>query len=200
MTGTGFDIFYFALMLILPLSALAARRLPIGSTLKMALAWIAIFVVLMIIVGNWGRVAPALQPIADTLGISDQSVSGSTVRIRMAEDGHFWTNVAINGVQRRMLVDSGATTIALSVATAKVTGLDLNESAFPVMIDTANGRIVAHRVTIKTLKVGSVTVTDIAAVVSEAFGGTDVLGMNFLSRLKSWRVENGTLILEPRGQ
>jgi aspartyl protease family protein len=65
------------------------------------------------------------------------------------------------------------------------------------MIDTANGRIVAHRVTIKTLKVGSVTVTDIAAVVSEAFGDQDIIGMNFLSRLASWRVEGRILILQP---
>jgi aspartyl protease family protein len=34
-------------------------------------------------------------------------------------------------------------------------------------------------------------------VVSPAFGDTDVLGMNFLSRLKSWRVEDGVLVLVP---
>jgi aspartyl protease family protein len=200
MTDTGFDVFYLALMLILPLSALIARRLPIGSTVKMALAWIAIFAVLMIVVGNWGRVAPTLQPIADTLGISDQSVSGSTVRIRMAEDGHFWASVAINGVQRRMLVDSGATTTALSTDTAGAAALDLNESIVPTMLNTANGSVSAQRTTIRTLEIGSINATDLPAVVSPAFGGTDVLGMNFLSRLKSWRVENGTLILEPRGQ
>jgi aspartyl protease family protein len=199
-TGTGFDIFYFALMLILPLSALAARRLPIGSTLKMALAWIAIFVVLMIVVGNWGRVAPALQPIADTLGISDQSVSGSTVRIRMAEDGHFWANVSVNGVQRRMLVDSGATTTALSTDTAEAAALDLNESIVPTMLNTANGSVSAQRTTIATLDIGSIHAKDLPAVVSPAFGDTDVLGMNFLSRLKSWRVENDMLVLEPKGQ
>lgn len=199
MNDRGFDVAYLALILILPPSTLIARRLPLGSTVKMALAWAAIFGVLIIIVGNWGRVAPLIQPVADTLGISDQSVSGSTVQIRMAQDGHFWANVMINGVQRRMLVDSGATTTALSSSTAKAAGLDLNTSIVPTMLDTANGSVTAQRTTIAKLDIGSISATELPAVVSSAFGETDVIGMNFLSRLKSWRVEGNILILEPKG-
>ena len=47
------DVVYLALMLILPISALAARRLPLGETVKMALAWVAIFGVLFIVVSLW---------------------------------------------------------------------------------------------------------------------------------------------------
>lgn len=43
----------YALVLILPLSALIARRLPIGDTVKLALAWVAIFGVLFIVVTLW---------------------------------------------------------------------------------------------------------------------------------------------------
>lgn len=53
MTETGFDALYLALMLILPISALAARRLPITQTLKMALAWAAIFGVMFLLVMLW---------------------------------------------------------------------------------------------------------------------------------------------------
>lgn len=53
MTETAFDAFYLALMLILPISALAARRLPISQTLKMALAWIAIFGMMFVLVSLW---------------------------------------------------------------------------------------------------------------------------------------------------
>ncbi len=199
MNDRGLDVAYLALILILPLSSLIARRLPLGSTVKMALAWAAIFGVLIIIVGNWARVVPLIQPVADTLGISDQSVSGSTVQIRMAQDGHFWANVMINGVQRRMLVDSGATTTALSSSTAKAARLDLNASIVPTMLDTANGSVTAQRTTIAKLDIGSISATELPAVVSSAFGEPDVIGMNFLSRLKSWRVEGNILILEPKG-
>ncbi|HEY8433253.1 MAG TPA: TIGR02281 family clan AA aspartic protease, partial [Sphingomicrobium sp.] len=47
------------------------------------------------------------------------------------------------------------------------------------------------------LKVGGITATDLPTIVAPEFGDQDVLGMNFLSRLKSWRVEGKTLILTP---
>lgn len=77
----------------------------------------------------------------------------------MAEDGHFWADVQINGINRRMLIDSGATTTALSAATATAAGLDLDESPFPRLIDTANGTITARHTTIGTLVIGSITPT-----------------------------------------
>jgi aspartyl protease family protein len=197
MNEDGASFAYLALMLVLPLSALIARRLPLGSMLKMALSWVAIFGVLILLVGNWPRMAPMIRSAADTLGISDQAVSGGTVRIRMAEDGHFWASVVINGVQRRMLVDSGATTTAISARTAQAAGLDLAENSFPTIISTANGQISVQRATAAKLDLGTIHAVDLPVVVSPAFGDTDVIGMNFLSRLKSWRVENGFLILEP---
>ena len=47
------DIVYYLLWLILPISALAARRIPMRDTFKMALAWVAIFGVLFLIVSLW---------------------------------------------------------------------------------------------------------------------------------------------------
>ena len=55
----------------------------------------------------------------------------------------------------------------------------------------------AQSSTIGELRLGDITARDLAVVVSPAFGDTDVLGMNFLSRLKSWRVEDGVLVLVP---
>ena len=66
------------------------------------------------------------------------------------------------------------------------------------MIETANGTVEARRGNIQKLAIGPLETEDLDVVVSESFGDLDVLGMNFLSRLHSWRVENRTLILEPR--
>ena len=68
---------------------------------------------------------------------------------------------------------------------------------FPVELRTANGTIAAQTATVGTFKLGDVVARRLPVVVSPAFGDTDVLGMNFLSQLKSWRVEDGTLILVP---
>lgn len=182
---------FYALLLLLPLSALIARRPPAGATARMALAWVGIFAVGLILVSQRERL-PSLGQL-----LSGQQVSGRETRIKQGQDGHFHVTAAIDGVRRRMLIDSGATTVALSVATAEAIGLDLDESPFPVLLKTANGQVEARRATIKRLTVGSVTATDLAAVVSPAFGDQDVIGMNFLSRLASWRVEGRTLVLRP---
>lgn len=181
----------YAVMLLLPLSALVARRLPLKPVLKMTLAWVAIFVVGLLIASQRDRLSGLKTMFAD------QQVSGTETRIRMAEDGHFWADVDIDGVRRRMLIDSGATTTALSASTAKAAGLDSDESPFPVMISTANGDVSARTATARRVTVGTITATDLGIVTSPSFGDTDVIGMNFLSKLGSWRVENRTLILTP---
>ncbi len=73
----------------------------------------------------------------------------------------------------------------------------MKPALFPVVLQTANGAIRAETGEVKELRFGNVVARDLAVVVSPAFGNIDVLGMNFLSRLKSWRVEGRTLILTP---
>lgn len=192
MTGDrGAEVAFACLVLLLPMVALIGRRVPVSRMLKMAAAWVAIFAVGLLIVSQRDRLTSL------TGLLSDQHVDGGTTRIAMGEDGHFHANVVVNGVERTMLVDSGATTTALSEATAKAAGIDLNERPFPVVLDTANGAVTARAATAKTVAVGSIRMTDLAVVVSPAFGDEDAIGMNFLSRLGGWRVEGRTLILEP---
>lgn len=200
MSGNGPDIAFYLLALILPLSALLARRMPWREALRLAGIWFAIFLILFLIVGAtkkmpgdiWSRVASVFRD-------DEQQVTGGVVRLEMAADGHFWATGSINGVSRRMLVDSGATTTSLSLDTAKAAGLDLEQSPFPVQLDTANGMVMAKTSSVDRLAIGSIEARDLRVVVSEQFGNTDVLGMNFLSRLGSWRVEGRTLILSPKG-
>ncbi len=176
---------FYALLLILPLSALLARRLPMKQVAKMALAWVAIFAVALLLATQRHRVSAWWNGLVGGDGL----VSGETVRVPVAADGHFWATASINGIQRRMLIDSGATSTALSQATAQAAGLEIDQNGFPEIISTANGDIAALRTTVDRLTIGGVTAHDLPVIVSPAFGDTDVLGMNFLSRLASWRVE-----------
>lgn len=186
------DILFYGVMLILPLSALIVRRERPAKMAKMALAWIAIFGVGLVLVSQRDRLS-GLGPL-----LSDQRIEGGTTRIRMAQDGHFWADVTINGVRRRMLVDSGATTTALSVDSARAAKLDLAASPFATMLETANGPVAARSSSAARVLIGNVVASELGVVVSPAFGDTDVIGMNFLSRLASWRVENQTLVLQAR--
>lgn len=199
MTGDhSADLIFYLLALTLPLSALLARRVPLGQTMKMVLAWVAIFAVGLVIVGQRERLRPLYDGAVRTLTGDDQQVVGDTVRIARAPDGHYYASAAINGTQRRMLIDSGATTTALSEATASAAGVEVDRSGFGEMIETANGTIVASRGRIRELRVGGIVARDLAVTVSPELGDTDLIGMNFLAELASWRVEGTTLVLQPR--
>ncbi|GAA0663125.1 aspartyl protease family protein [Sphingomonas insulae] len=187
----------YLLLLILPVSALIARRVPILRVLLSLASWAIIAGLLFIVITQRQAFDPYLQRVARLLKLDDQNVVGRETRIRMAPDGHFWARVTLDGVPRRMLVDSGATVTAVSTRTAQAAALDTRQSMFPVVLNTANGQISAQTATVRELRLGDIAARDLAVVVSPAFGETDVLGMNFLSKLKSWRVEGSTLILEP---
>jgi aspartyl protease family protein len=63
------------------------------------------------------------------------------------------------------------------------------------MVKTANGTVTVQRGRARSLRVGNIERANIAVHISEAFGDMNVIGMNFLSSLKSWGVEGRTLIL-----
>jgi aspartyl protease family protein len=178
-----------ALTLILPLSALIARRVPIGQTVKMAALWIAIFAVAAIVVTQVDRWRGS--------GGDLDTTHGRAVRIQRDADGHYWAAARINGVERRMLIDTGATTTALSMATARAAGIDIEDSTFPRMIETANGSVLARTASARRFGVGTIETRDLPVLVSESFGDQDIVGMNFLARLKSWQVDGEQLILTP---
>lgn len=140
---------------------------------------------------------PTLSRIRSQLGLDDQRVTGRDVRIAMSPDGHFWARVSINGVQRRMLIDSGATISAISEKTAAEADVDKGAGLMPVILQTANGAVRAETGSIDRLTVGTIEARNLKTVISPALGPIDILGMNFLSQLASWRVEGRTLIMVP---
>lgn len=197
MTGDQTAAFVQAgLCLLLLVSSLVARQLPLGATLKMIAAWVGIFAVLLAILAFRAEFATVGNRVYAELtgrGVSD----GKTLRIQMSPDGHFWVTGSVDGAETRFLIDSGATGISLSMATAKAARLDDDFENLPVPIDTANGTVLARRTTIGTLQIGPIRREGLAAVAAPEFGETDVLGMNFLSSLSGWAVEGRWLILKP---
>jgi aspartyl protease family protein len=176
-----------ALVMRLPLIGRVVRLL-----FSLALAAFAFFLLL-----QQAPYEPHLASLAARLGLDRQEVTGGEVRIRMAGDGHFWADASVNGVRRRMLIDSGATVTALSEETAAAAGVAPSMGPVPVVLRTANGLAEGRTGTVSELRLGNVVARDLKVVVSPSFGNLDVVGMNLLSKLASWRVEEGTLILVP---
>jgi aspartyl protease family protein len=198
---TGDDtasLIYASIAAMLVASSLFARRLPIGQTLKMLLAWLAIFSAGFVLFSFREEAGVVWKRVKSELSPGGMTESNGSVTIRQNDDGHFWIDANINGVPARLMVDSGATVTALSVATAKAARVDVDESGFPMMINTANGAIEAKRARAATFRVGPIERKDFPVIVSENFGDTNVVGMNFLSTLDGWRVEGNELLLNPK--
>jgi aspartyl protease family protein len=140
---------------------------------------------------------PELARFTQRLGLDDQQVVGKELRVRISPDGHFWVLASINGVKTRMLIDSGATVTAVSEATARAARIGTGRGLTPVVLRTANGVAPAETGTVDELRAGNIVARNLKVVTAPGLGGLDVLGMNFLSQLKSWRVEDQTLILVP---
>ncbi|WP_109806883.1 retropepsin-like aspartic protease family protein [Sphingosinithalassobacter portus] len=196
MNGFGPNTIWLVVVLVAIAGTLASRRLSLATWLRGILGWAAIALVVLLLVSHRYQIQNFFAAIGDRLGISSQQVVGDAVRIRMSPDGHFYARVTLNGISRMMLIDSGATTTALSEATAQAAGIT-PDSDFPVLLSTANGTVLAKHGTVEKLAIGSLRTDNLGVVVASNFGDLDVLGMNFLSRLGSWRVEGQTLILEP---
>ena len=188
---------YLMIAGIVAVMLLGQRFRAVGRILSFAVMTGGIALVVML-VAERGRFDPTFARIAGLLQLDrNQEISGRETRVPMASDGHFWVMVRFGQAERRMLVDSGATVTALSSETAAVAGIVPERSPFSMIIQTANGSIRAQTATAPELRIGNIVARDLPVVTSPAFGDMDVGGMNFLARLKAWRVEGRTLIRPP---
>ena len=177
---------------------LIARRLPRGARILRLGGNLGLAAVLALTAAQFARVSnPSLELALPRFGMPEQAVEGAETHVAMAADGHFWIEALVNGEPRRFLVDTGATLTAVSEEFAQASGVEPTVGRMPVQLRTANGSMPARLATIDRLAFGNVVARDLDAVIAPGIGDMNVLGMNFLSRLKSWRVEDGELILVP---
>ncbi|WP_033420936.1 retropepsin-like aspartic protease family protein [Denitrificimonas caeni] len=112
--------------------------------------------------------------------------------------GHYWVTGLVNGYSVPFMVDTGATTIAMNAQQAQRLGIDFKSKGSPVMVNTASGTEKAWRVYLNSVKLGSIEVLGVDAMVLDGEFPRDVLlGMSFLSRV-SWREDQGALIVEAK--
>lgn len=120
--------------------------------------------------------------------------SGQAVAYR--KGGHFLFNAMLNGRNVRVLVDTGASGVAINQRTAKRIGLRLSNQDFTGTANTANGTTRFARATIKRIEIGGVTVRNVQAMVlsNDALSET-LLGMSFLNKLSRYEFNGNRLTL-----
>ena len=179
-------------------SVLTFARARPKSALRNAAIWVAIFIVLTGIltfkddaafIGK--RFLGALSP---THGMAHDDGS---VSFPAGPDGHFHVQAMVNGGRVTFMVDTGATDIVLAPSDAHRIGFDPDMLDFDQRAETANGTVTGAAIRLDSLTVGPIDMGGVPATVNGADMSESLLGMEFLNRLRGWRVENGVLTLVP---
>lgn len=121
----------------------------------------------------------------------------SAAQVLRAPDGHWWADAMVDGRAVRLMVDTGATVVALTPQDARRLGLELTPGDYSHEITTAAGPARAARVRLASLSVGAVRVPDVDAVVVERGLPHSLLGMSWLGRLSGFEASADALTLRP---
>jgi aspartyl protease family protein len=119
-------------------------------------------------------------------------------RLVIASDlrGHYLVHPSLDGATVRMMVDTGATIVALRAEDARNAGYRPATADYTRRMSTANGIVLGAPVRVRELRLNDIIVRDVDAVVlPEGRLGVSLLGMSFLRRLRSFEIAGGRLTL-----
>lgn len=169
----------------------------IGRALLIWSSTIVVAVNVPSMVGFMGKgSSPEARPEATASVVDASMEDGRYYVLKANEGGHFAGRFRINGKPVDSMIDTGATFVTMSETTARSLGYGGNELAFRYEVTTANGKVKAARVTLKSIEIGTVAVRNVDAMVIR---GKDLnfplIGMSFLKKLSGYRAENDELKL-----
>lgn len=140
-----------------------------GFSLVYALVWLALTALV------WYCIERIQHP-----NSLEQLGNTQAVQLKRGPDGHYSAEALINGERVRVLVDTGATGVAISQAVADKLGLKSQQA---VQTRTANGTAIAYLVRLHTVQLGGIIAHDVAASITPGLQGDALLGMSFLGRM-----------------
>ncbi|MDQ2953380.1 MAG: TIGR02281 family clan AA aspartic protease [Pseudomonadota bacterium] len=151
------------------------------------------------------QVAEKLAPATPVPAIASASVDSplaTTTNSRMVviprdSRGHFQVEARVDGRRLNFMVDTGASTIALTASAAARLGIHPAPRDFTANVRTANGSVRAAPVRLNMVEVDDLVVRDVAAlVIADGALSENLLGLSFLTKLRRFEYANGKLVLE----
>lgn len=191
------NLLYLTLILVVLVSGLLSRRdLAFGKILKYLSIWSLIGLVSVALYTYRYEFSDFKNRIIGEIKPAGVQVtkSGELV-INLAQDGHFYMDVKVNGVAMRFMIDTGASDIVINLGEAKRIGIDPKKLVFNKPYQTANGVSWGATVRIDKIEVGDAQFNNISASVNNASMGTSLLGMSFLRQFKKYEFYRDKLVL-----
>ncbi|WP_299078579.1 TIGR02281 family clan AA aspartic protease [uncultured Ruegeria sp.] len=189
----GYEIGHLTYLVLLGAALLmwffTHNRQSLGKTLQQVMAWVFIFIGVVALVGLW-------DDIRSTVGTTPQmAVSGNTIEVPRAFDGHYYLPMLVNGEPITFLVDTGASQIVLNAQDAKRVGIDLDQLNYLGRASTANGVVRTAPVQLDSLALGPILDNGVSAWINEGDLDKSLLGMDYLHRFSNIQFADGKLIL-----
>ena len=176
------------------------RAAPGGLTrrLRHAAVWLALAAVLAIGYSYRFELTDVVNRLGgEIIPYAAVTTEDGAVRVRAHRDGHFYVDSRVGDRTIRFLVDTGATSVALSPADAQRIGFDLARLDFSRRLQTAGGVVRGAPVVIRSLEIGDIRLRNVRAIVNEQAMPHSLLGISALDRLGGYEVRDGTLTLRP---
>ena len=195
--------FLFALLIVVAMPLLRRYQGQVSLVARDLLVWTGVAVGAGLIYSyrtELPRIADDLiatvAPQSATLSVPAPVETERLVKLRRQPGGHFIVHATVNGEVVQMIIDTGATTVVLRALDAQQIGIDTDKLTYSVPVETANGSAFAAPVKLKSVLIGPVGLGNVDALIARP-GSLDqsLLGMSFLSRLKSYEFSGEFLSL-----
>lgn len=142
--------------------------------------------------GLRGQAQAATRPVQASM-----PAHGASAQVLKGLDGHYWADALIEGRAVRVMVDTGASVVALTRDDAARLGLKLTSEDFSGSIITASGPVRAAPVELQAVAVAGARVERVQAMVVEHGLPHSLLGMSYLGRLSAFTATPASLTLRP---
>jgi aspartyl protease family protein len=110
--------------------------------------------------------------------------------------GHYIVHPTIDNYRIRMMVDTGASIVALTASDARALGIKPDKRARQMLLSTANGTVAASRTVLREVRLGDIVIRNVDAVVMPPGAlSMSLLGNSFLGKLKGYEVQTGRMVL-----
>jgi clan AA aspartic protease (TIGR02281 family) len=134
---------------------------------------------------------PPPRPRVDGIPVAEPP---ATETYHASRGNQFYLTGSVNGYSIRFLVDTGATYVSLTPEDATRLGFDLTKLHWNLPMRTANGISRNAQVTLGDVRLNRIVAYNVPAIIMSQ-NGISLLGMSFLSRLRSWQISNGVLTI-----
>jgi aspartyl protease family protein len=140
----------------------------------------------------------SVVPVVASVAASVPEVAGNGlagVTLTRSADGHFYADATINGATIHVLVDTGASTVALTRADAQAAGVQFGPGDFTATAQTAGGRVAMKPVMLDRVGIGAIEARNVDAVVIDSAMTVSLLGQSWLRRVGNVQIAGDRMVL-----